>query len=276
MHQISRTPFFACFALLFVLTSCTTSPTAQQNEKREHIPVAVSSVLDGVPYRIDIPENWNGRLLMLLHGYEPKGVPRQEQWPQNEATPVFLARGYAVAASAYSTQGWSVAEAIPENERLRSFFTDTYGKPARTYVVGFSLGSHIALASMEQQGQKYDGALAFCGANMPAAEVFSDGIVTPLVAFDYFFPKNMPELLDPASPAMIDPSAIEAALKTDEAKAALLADRLEIPRPALAGALMLNYMILREAQHRAGGHPVDNRNTRYSGFGDDEAFNKGV
>lgn len=39
---------------------------------------------------------------------------------------------------------------------------------------------------------------------------------------------------------------------------------------------MLNYMVLREMQARAGGFPADNKTTVYSGFGDDAAFNKAV
>ena len=39
---------------------------------------------------------------------------------------------------------------------------------------------------------------------------------------------------------------------------------------------MLNYMVLREMQVRAGGFPMDNRATIYSGFGNDVAFNKAV
>ncbi|MGH8029678.1 MAG: hypothetical protein ACREO3_07070, partial [Arenimonas sp.] len=37
-----------------------------------------------------------------------------------------------------------------------------------------------------------------------------------------------------------------------------------------------HYLVLQELQGRAGGMPVDNRETDYSGFGDDVAFNKGV
>lgn len=236
--------------------------------------------LGGAPYRVDIPANWNGELVMLLHGYEPQGMPRESPWPRNEMTPVFLARGYAVAASAYSSQGWSVEQAVPENETLRAHFVERYGAPSRTYLVGVSLGGSIALASLEQHGDAYSGALTMCGVNLPATTAFDDGIVTPLVAFDYLYPKALGlaagGLADPDSPPMVDPEAIEASLKTNEGAATSLAARLEVPRPALAGSLMLDYLVLREMQARAGGFPVDNRATAYAGFGDDAAFNKGV
>jgi pimeloyl-ACP methyl ester carboxylesterase len=247
---------------------------------RVQAPVVATGVLQGAPYRIDIPEHWNGSLVMLMHGYEPKGMPRGEPWPQNEAAPVFLQRGYAVAASAYSTQGWAVAEAVPDNERLRDFFAQTYDRPQHTYVVGFSLGGYAALASLENNGGPYDGALSLCGVNAPASELFADGIVTPLVALEYFFPKAIPlargGLVDADSPPILDPEAIEAEFVTDETKTSILVQRLQIPRSMLAGAMMLDYMVLREMQQRAGGHPVDNTKTNYSGFGDDVAFNRDV
>ena len=117
----------ACIALaLSIAGAASGAPNAAA---RQAAPVVANGVLQGAPYRIDIPEHWNGSLVMLLHGYEPKGMPRGEPWPQNEATPVFLQHGYAVAASAYSSQGWAVAEALPDTERLRQYFAAAYGKP---------------------------------------------------------------------------------------------------------------------------------------------------
>jgi len=217
---------------------------------------------------------------MLLHGYEPKGVPRAEPWTQNEATPVFLTQGYAVAQSAYASQGWAVADAVPNNEQLRAYFSSKYRKPRRSYLVGFSLGGYVALASLEQYASQHDGALSLCGVNVTAARVFDDAL-TSLVAFDYFFPvaAKLPSggLSDPASlpqdqGAMIE--AIETVLVSNEASANILSRHAEVPRARLAGVLSLQYLVLREMKVRAGGLPVDNRATVYSGFGDDVAFNK--
>jgi len=272
----------AGFALsISLIAGCANAPPILPPAQiKADVPAVDSGTLGNAPYRIDIPANWNGELVMLLHGYEPKGFPRETPWPQNEATPVFLSQGYAVAASAYSSQGWSVADAVPDNEQLRAHFNTKYGNPRHTYIVGFSLGGLDALASLERYEANYDGALSLCGVNVPAKKAFDEQVFTSLVAFDYFFPGAMGlasgGLSDATSPYMLDPEALETSLKTNEAAAAILSTRLEIPRAGLAGALMLNNMVLREMQMRSGGFPVSNSATVYSGFGDDAAFNKGV
>lgn len=275
-----RTRLSLILAGLLALAACAMEPAPQDNAPAvASQPVVATGTLADAPYRIDIPAAWNGDLVLLAHGYEPAGMPRQQPWPQDEATPIFVGRGYAVAASAYATQGWAVAEALQDMARLRAHFVATYGEPGHTYVVGYSMGGHLALAIAEQHGGHYAGALSTCGVNMPAATVFATAVTT-LVAFDHFFPGVLPlaagGLSDPASAPMVDPQAVERALASDEAAAALLAEGVGVPRDMLAGTVMLNYMVLREVQGRAGGHPVDNRGTVYSGFGDDQAFNRDV
>ena len=236
----------------------------------------LAGALDGVPYRIDIPANWNGDLVVLMHGYEPKGVPRQNPWPQNEEAPVFLSRGYAVAASAFASQGWAVGDALENSEKLRQFFIKENRTPHHAYVVGFSLGGLESLATMERYGHEYSGALSLCGVNVSAPDIVVRGVVTPLVAFDVYFPGVLPDLADPASPAMVDQERIQEALKANPTSAARLEDRLQETSATLPGSLMLDYMVLHEIVQRAGGMPVDTMKTTYTEFADDDTFNKKV
>lgn len=241
-----------------------------------------TGVLQGAPYRVDIPTHWNGELVMLLHGFEPIGTPRPTPKPLGEEAPVFLASGYAVAQSSYATQGWAVDDALRDNERLRAWFTRKHGQPKRTWVVGFSMGGYVVLSSLEHFGKRYDGALSLCGANVPGTRVAED-LLTSLVAFDYFFPHaaGLPPggLADPAAPALGQMQvmhAVDAALKTNEVAAQILARHAQVSRENLAGALGVYYLVLHQMTTRAKGLPVDNRKTVYAGFGDDGAFNRGV
>lgn len=267
--------FLACL-LVAVLPGCTSQPSKPAFD----LPVAATGEIAQAPYRIDIPEKWNGDLVVFLHGYEPVGVPRQTPVPANELAQNFLDLGYAFAASSYRSQGWAVADAIPDNEALRQHFIATYGMPRNTFLLSISMGGQIALASMEQHPDAYRGALSLCGVNAPPMEVMRDGVLAPLVAFDLLFPGvlGLPSggLADPAAAPMVDGNLLESALAADEPNATLLSTRFDIPRHELAGAVFLRYLVLRELHTRLGGFPVDNREIVYTGFGDDAAFNAGV
>jgi pimeloyl-ACP methyl ester carboxylesterase len=263
-----------------LLGACATDRGGAAPTATPSVPVLDTGTLGEAPYRIEIPADWNGDLVMLLHGYEPQGVPRATPWPQNEATPAFLAQGYAVAESAYASQGWAVADAVADTERLRAYFTDKY-TPRRAYLVGFSMGGQAALAGLERHGAHYDGALSLCGANVPARHVFEDAL-TSLVAFDYFFPdaKGLPGngLSDPNSPpiARIPEDQIALMQTIGAALTAKPDAAARLAADGRAGVLALHYLVFREMQVRAGGLPVDNRKAVYTGFGDDAAFNAGV
>lgn len=234
----------------------------------------------GAPYRIDIPAGWQGDLLLYARGYVPVGTPGEGRSERDAQDEWALSQGYAIARSEFSAQGWSVAEGLVDSEALLAHFVARHGAPKRTFLLGNSMGAHIALALLERHPERYAGALALCGANAPAAELFNDHLFPALVAFDFFFPGALGMapggLADPASPPWPDVEAIERALKSNEAVASLLSERFDIPRDGLAGGLMIRYGVLRELQQRAGGFPVDNRAVRYTGMGDDVAFNAGV
>ena len=270
---------------LAVAAGCASSPPTPSASSPAPAAAPVAATADvgeiaGAPYRIDIPAGWQGDLLVYARGYVPAGTPRDGATARSPVDEWALAQGYAIARSDYSALGWSVAEAVDDTEKLRAHFVAGHGAPRRTFVMGHSMGAHIALAVLERHPQHYAGALALCGANAPAAELFSEHLLPPVVAFDHFFPGVLGlapgGLADPDSPPWPDAEAIERALQGNEAVAGRLAERFDIPRDGLAGGLMIRYAVLHELQQRAGGFPVDNREVRYTGMGDDAAFNASV
>jgi hypothetical protein len=238
-------------------------------------PGAHTGTLRGALYRIDIPADWNGDLVMLMHGYQPVGAPIRTPMTAADSTPVFLEKGYAVAQSQYASQGWAVGDAIADNERLRQYFVRTFARPAHTYIYGFSLGGLEVAASIERYPHAYTGAMITCGLTVSTPEFMARGVLTPLVAFDALIPGVLPDLAAPGSPSFIPPDNFAKALQTHPKEAALLEKRLQ-ETPATLPTLSLYYMGLRELERRAGGMPVDNRKTVYRGFGDDAAFNRQV
>ena len=219
---------------------------------------------------------------MLAHGYEPVGVPRTTPMTANDSTAPLLAAGYAVAQSAYASQGWAVADAITDMERLRQHALIELKRVRHTWMLGFSMGGAITISTLERYPRHYTGGVSLCGANLSGEQIATD-LLTTLVAFDYFFPQadGLPGAGLVSHEAAVLPQGalyqgIANALQRDPSHAVLLAQRLQVSTDALAGTISLHALILHELATRSGGMPVGNIEVIYSGFGDDAAFNNGV
>lgn len=178
--------------------------------ERPNRPLDVSGELFGAPYRIRVPENWNGTLLVYAHGYRdradhPGEVDNRsaDLAPSAALEPVLLAQGYALAGSAYRNNGWAVQEGIDDLRNLAIYFRLRAGHPQRTILWGFSMGSVIAFESMERYGFLYDGALAGCAVGAGASQSW-DSAGDLALAYDRLFglpstwgtPGNMRDDLD--------------------------------------------------------------------------------
>jgi len=153
----------------------------------------LSGEINGAPYRIRVPENWNGTLLVFAHGYRDKADHPGEVDNRNaEVAPnaaleaPLLAQGYALAGSAYKDNGWDVEDAIQDTKDLTVFFGDTIAKPEHTILWGVSLGTFVELKSVERFGGIYDGVLCACGSGAGATRNWDSG-VPAVLAYDILF-----------------------------------------------------------------------------------------
>jgi pimeloyl-ACP methyl ester carboxylesterase len=133
---------------------------------------ACTGTLSGAEYEIRMPRTWNGTLLLFSHGYRPAEpappdyAPVQtdaQDAPTDAVATALLAKGYALAGSAYATNGWAVADGITAGEQLHDFFVQRIGRPDRTYVWGESLGGLIAEMLAEKHPDWIAGAAPLCG-----------------------------------------------------------------------------------------------------------------
>ena len=232
--------------------------------------------INGARFRIDVPEKWNGGLVMYCHGYSP--TPGKFDNPKpNPLLDVFLQQGYAVAQSGYAAGGWAIQEAVADTEALRRYFGRKYGVPKETYVTGHSMGGFLTMLLLEQYPNVYDGGLPLCGPLASASWFMTRRVFDMRVVFDYFFPGALPNPTKiPAdfnmSPALT--ASVEKLLNSKPEQAAAvrrwagLRDNKET-----ASTLVFFTYILKDLEERAGGNPFDNRNTIYDGSGDDDALN---
>ncbi|MBS1811415.1 MAG: alpha/beta hydrolase [Acidobacteria bacterium] len=252
---------------LFLIALCL-SLQAQDNKVE-------SGTINGANFRIEIPANWNNSLVMYCHGYALAGSNPNLDGGK-PIRDVFLSRGFALAQSAYSVQGWAVKEAVEDTEALRKYFVAKYGAPKETIVLGHSMGGVITLATIEKYPEVYDGALPMCGPLNVSLNGLQDRVFDMLVTFDFQFPNIVGSLANLPKGAKLDQAKVKAALEAAPDKAAMFAKRYSIAVNDLPGTLAFWYEINRELQVRSSGNPFDNRNTLYDGFDDDVAVNRGV
>ena len=143
-----------------------------------------SGVLKGSAYMVEVPANWNGKLVMFAHGYAGIG-------PALSVAPPAIRRhliqtGYAWAASSYSTNYYDVRAGVEDTNALALAFNSIAAQngrplaaPVRTYITGRSMGGHIAAAAVERESMatavnkvQYHASLPMCGV-MADTELFN-------------------------------------------------------------------------------------------------------
>ncbi len=150
----------------------------------------------GAIWAIDRPAHWNGDLVLYAHGYtnpsEPVALPNYFALRDS-----LLARGFGVATSSFSSNGYAAAEGVRETHELRGIFSEVAGRPQHTYVVGKSLGGLIAMILSQKYPKQYDGSLLVSGVvggttaevqYMGDIRVLFDAVYGPVLGCDLYHP----------------------------------------------------------------------------------------
>lgn len=166
-----------------LLAACSSaSATTPTRDQSTDVPftgcdqVECTGTINGAAYEIVMPTSWNGTLLLYSHGYRPaQPFPPSFDPVNTSATPVpgwesgdkalgeaLLAKGYALAGSSYSANGWAVEDGVRAGQEIYDFFTANVGTPNRVYVWGDSLGGLIT-QELSEQAEWVDGAAPLCG-----------------------------------------------------------------------------------------------------------------
>lgn len=116
----------------------------------------------GALWVIDRPAAWNGDLVLYLHGYTNPALPLA--LPNNgNIRDSLMARGYAVAASSYSSNGYAVEEGMRDSRALLHLFRERVAQPRRTVLFGQSLGGLVGLLLAQRFPEDFDGAFLVSG-----------------------------------------------------------------------------------------------------------------
>jgi pimeloyl-ACP methyl ester carboxylesterase len=124
-------------------------------------------VLTGVDrhagYAIEVPPNWNGRLVMWAHGFRGEGAELTVDPPGFGLREKWVGQGYAWAASSYDRNGYDVASGVESTRSLVGVFARRVGRPSEVFLTGVSMGGHVTARAIEQDPALYAGALPMCG-----------------------------------------------------------------------------------------------------------------
>ncbi len=130
----------------------------------------------GAGYRIEVPDNWNGDLVMWAHGFRGTGLELTvDNHPLRE---LLIAQGYAWAASSYTRNDYDITSGVQSTHALLQLFNGIVGNPGKVYMTGASMGGHITAVTIEQYQNAFAGALPICG------------VLGDYALFDYFLDFN--------------------------------------------------------------------------------------
>src|ERR1700722_19825249 len=97
---------------------------------------------DGASYRIEVPPNWNGTLVMFAHGYRGTG---NEGWIDDpQLRQYFVDNGVAWAASSYAMNGYDPGDGVVDTHDLLEAFPSITGLGSRQVIMsGLSMGGEV-------------------------------------------------------------------------------------------------------------------------------------
>src|SRR5262245_17229218 len=163
-HGFRRNLTFVVVAALAVVAI-----VPAENAFAEPGPLDVSGEINGAPYRIVVPAEWNGTLLVFQRGYtdladHPGEVDNRNPTITTSAvvSNALLAGGYALSGSARKVNGWDAEDGLDDVVALVSYFRENVARPTRTILWGNSFGGLIVLETAERNGGAFDGYLALC------------------------------------------------------------------------------------------------------------------
>lgn len=229
-------------------------------------------------YRLVRPANWNGRLVLYAHGFVPSDAPVVLPPEGSLLISLLAPQGCAVAYSSFSENGWAVKDGTERTHQLLGIFSARFGRPARVYITGVSMGGLIAIRLSETYPGIYAGALpAGAVAGGPRRQFDYEANIWTL--FDFLYPEvlpsdaaNVPEGID-VTQAVVLPAL--AAMQANPDGALAMAQIDQIPIPFATSAELVESILTALAYYateftdlsgRTHGHGfLDNSGTQYTG-----------
>jgi pimeloyl-ACP methyl ester carboxylesterase len=138
-------------------------------------------------YRIEVPKNWNGDLVLYAHGFRgASSALTVTNLPIRQAA---LSQGFAWAASSYRVNGYNPQAGVKDTLLLADLFKQKVGVPKRIFLYGSSMGGQVVVNSLESHADVYAGGVSECGTISGAGQL--DYMIQLNTLADYFAKTDM-------------------------------------------------------------------------------------
>ena len=148
------------------LPACAQAPGGSP---RVTLPFDLVDTLDGAKFKLRVPANWNGTLLVYIQGLklgptppEPLVVPPVLPGSDPPLEETLLSRGYALAASEIASSDWQTKASVQDHFALTAYFRARIGDPKRVILWGTSNGGLGSLRLIEDYPRSFDAAIVTC------------------------------------------------------------------------------------------------------------------
>ncbi|MFD9112648.1 alpha/beta hydrolase [Streptomyces bottropensis] len=222
-------------AVVLSLTGASAS-TATARTAAPAVERLTGTLPDGAAWIADVPENWNGTLIVFSHGF---GGTAPQNAPREAVRLRLLEEGYALTGSSFDVSEtlWALESAERDQVATIAAVTEKIGEPTRTLSVGQSMGGLVNARLARSGAGGIDGALGLCGLVAGANDLHTYQLDAEYTIARLLLPDTPVKLVDFASEAdgaatgrqLTD--AVVAAQQTPEGRAriALAAAYLNLP-----------------------------------------------
>ncbi len=126
-------------------------------------------VIDGAGYRIELPVEWNGELLLWAHGFrglneDGDGFDPRLTFDDLPGREAIIGLGYGWATSTYRANGYVPGLGVDDLLKVKDRVAEIARRPSRTYCVGGSMGGATAQLMAQEFPREIQAAVAYCGA----------------------------------------------------------------------------------------------------------------
>ncbi|WP_035608621.1 SAM hydroxide adenosyltransferase [Haloferula sp. BvORR071] len=116
--------------------------------------------IGGAKFMIATPEKWQGKLILIAHGYYPEGDKLEADFDETRGfRKELIDQGWGIAQTSYRRNGWIIEDAIADLKALREQVVKEQGKVERCLLIGSSMGGLIGTLSAEGAMNGVDGAV---------------------------------------------------------------------------------------------------------------------